>query len=83
MLKFSLITTSYIIKTRRVIFRGPRLPSLHSLGVYPFIHLDLGIALGLLWPCGINGLVVGIVTGSKLRCLRNRAMISKAKKLIH
>jgi hypothetical protein len=54
MLKFLLITMSYIIKTRRFILRGPRLPSLLSLGVYPFIHLDLGIGLGLLRPCGIN-----------------------------
>jgi hypothetical protein len=54
MLKFLLITMSYIIKTRRFILRGPRLPSLLSLGVYPFIHLDLGIGLGLLRPCGIH-----------------------------
>jgi hypothetical protein len=81
-LKFSLVTTSYIIKTRRFILRGPRLPSLHSLGAYPFIHLDLGITLGLLKPRGINEPVVGIVTGSSVRCLQNRAMISQAKKLI-
>jgi hypothetical protein len=83
MLKFSLITTSYIIKTRRFILRGLRLPSLHSLGAYPFIHLDLRITLGLIRLRKINGLVVGIVIGSTVRCLRNRAMISMAKKLIH
>jgi hypothetical protein len=83
MLKFSLMTTSYIIKTRRFIFRGSRLPSLHSLGAYSFTHLDLGIVLGLLRPHGINVLVVEIVTNSTVRCLRNRAMISMAKKLIH
>jgi hypothetical protein len=82
MLKFSLITMSYIIKTRRFIMRGPILASLHNLGIYPFIHLDLGIMLCLLRLRGINGLVVGIVIGSTIRCLRNRAMISKAKKLI-
>jgi hypothetical protein len=76
MLKFSLIIMSCTIKTRRFILRGPRLPSVFSLGVYPFIHLDLGITLGLLKPCEISGLVVEIVTGSTVRCLRNRATIS-------
>jgi hypothetical protein len=80
MLKFLFITMSYIIKIRRFILRGLRLPSLLSLDVYPFIHLDLGITLGLLRPHRINGLMVGIVTGSTVRCLQNRAMISKAKK---
>jgi hypothetical protein len=81
-MKFSLITMSYIIKTRRFILRGLRLPSLHSLGAYPFTHLDLGITPGLLGPHRINGLVVGIETGSIVRCVRNRAMICMAKKLI-
>jgi hypothetical protein len=80
MLKFSLIIISCTIKTRRFILRGSRLPSLLSLGVYTFIHLDLGIALGLLKPREISGLVVGIVTGSTIRFLRNRATISQDKK---
>jgi hypothetical protein len=81
-LKFLLIIMSYIIKTRRFILTGLRLPSLHSLGAYPFTHLNLGIALVLLRPHKINGLVVGIVTSSTVRCLQNRVMIFKAKKLI-
>jgi hypothetical protein len=63
MLRFSLITMSYITRTRRFILRGLRLPSLHSLGAYLLTHLGLGIALGLLPLYGISGLVAGIETG--------------------
>jgi hypothetical protein len=40
---FSLTTTSYIIRTKRFILKDLRLLSLHSLGVYLFIHHGLGI----------------------------------------
>jgi hypothetical protein len=73
---------SCIIKTRRFIMRGPRLSSLHSLDAYPFICLDLEITLGLLKPCGTNGLVVGIAIGSTSRYLRSKARILRAKRLI-
>jgi hypothetical protein len=64
MLRFLLITMSYITRTRRFILKGPRLPSLHSLGAYIFTHLGLGIALGLLPLRGTSGLVAGIATSS-------------------
>jgi hypothetical protein len=82
MLKFSLITMSCIIKTRRFILRGLRLSSLRSLDAYPFIRLDLEIALGLLKPRGTNGLVVGIAIGSTARYLRSKARILRARRLI-
>jgi hypothetical protein len=62
--------------------RGPRLPSLHSLGTYLFTHLGLGIALGLLPLHRISGLVAGITTSSTAKCLWNKEVISKAKRLI-
>jgi hypothetical protein len=45
---------------------------MHSLGAYLFIHLGLGIALGLLPLCEISGLVAGIATGSIAKCLWNK-----------
>jgi hypothetical protein len=47
-LKFSLITMSCIIKTRRFILRGVTQSSLRCLDAYPIIRLDLEIVLGLL-----------------------------------
>jgi hypothetical protein len=82
MLKFSLITMSCIIKTRRFILRGPRLSLLHSLDAYPFICLDLEIVLGLLKPCRANGLVVGIAIDSTGRYLHSKARILRARRLI-
>jgi hypothetical protein len=79
MLKFSLITTGYIIKTRRFILWGLKLLSLDSLGAYLFIHLGLGIDQDSLPLRRISGLAVGIATGSTVECLRNREMISVAK----
>jgi hypothetical protein len=82
-LKFSLITMSCIIKTRRFILRGLRLSLLRSLDAYPFTHLDLEIALGLLKPHGTNGLMVGIAIGSTTRYLRSKARILRARRRIH
>jgi hypothetical protein len=82
MLRFSLITMSYITRTRRFILRGPRLPSVHSLGAYLFTHLSLGIVLGILPLHRISGLVAGIATGSTTKCLWNREVNFKAKALI-
>jgi hypothetical protein len=55
MLKSSLIITSYIIRTRSFILRGPTLLLLHSLGAFLFTHLGLEIRLGLLRLHGISG----------------------------
>jgi hypothetical protein len=82
MLKFSLITISCIIKTRRFILRGPRLSSLNSLDAYPFSHQDLDIVLGLLKPRRTNGLVVGIAIDSTVRYLWSKARILRARRLI-
>jgi hypothetical protein len=43
----SLIITSYIISIKRFIQKDLRLPSLHNLGVYLFIHHGLGTVRGL------------------------------------
>jgi hypothetical protein len=83
MLRFLLITMSYITRIRRFILRGQRLPSLHNLGAYLFTHLRLGITLGLLPLCGISGLVAGITSGSSAKYLRNKEVISMAKGLIY
>jgi hypothetical protein len=64
---------SYIIRIKRFIWKGLRLPSLHSLGVYLFIHHGLGI----------SGLVTGMLTGFTDGYPRNRKLIFKAKRPIH
>jgi hypothetical protein len=82
MLRIFLITMSYITRTRRFILKGPRLPSLHSLGAYLFTHLSLGIMLGLLPLHRTSGLVARVAIGSTVKCLRNKEVIFEAKGLI-
>jgi hypothetical protein len=72
MLRFLLITMSYITRTRGFILKGPRLHSLHSLGAYLFTHVGLGITLGLLPLRRTSGLVAGIATGSTAKCLQKQ-----------
>jgi hypothetical protein len=67
---------------RRFIWKDLRLLSLHSLGVYLFIHSDLGIVRGLPPQGGINGLVVGMVTGFTIQCLLIRKPIFTAQEPI-
>jgi hypothetical protein len=79
---FSLIAMSYIIRTKRFIWKGLRLLSLLSLGVYLFIRLSLGIVRGLAKRRGIDGLAAGRVTGFTVGCLRTRKPIFVTKEPI-
>jgi hypothetical protein len=78
----SLITMSYIIRTKRFIWKDLRLLLLHSLGVYLVIHRGLGIIRGLPPQRGINGLVVGMITGFTVGCLLIRKPIFVVQELI-
>jgi hypothetical protein len=80
---FLLITMSYIIRTKRFIWKGLILLLLHSLGVYLFIRHNLGIVRGLPPQQGINGLVARMVTGFTAGYLHNRKPIFEAKESIH
>jgi hypothetical protein len=75
--RFSLTTTSFIIKIRRFILRGPRPSSLRSLGAYPFIRLGLEIVPDLLWLRGTNGQVGVMAIGSTARYLWRKLRILK------
>jgi hypothetical protein len=79
---FSLITMSYIIRTKRFIWKDLKLLLLHSLGVYLVIHRGLGIIRGLPPQRGINGLVVGMITGFTVGCLLIRKPIFVVQELI-
>jgi hypothetical protein len=72
---FSLITTSYIIRPKRFIWKDLKLLSLYNLGVYLFICPSLGIIRDIPPQRGTNGLVVGMVTGFTIGCLLIRKPI--------
>jgi hypothetical protein len=79
LLMFLLFTMSYIIRTKRFIWKVLRLLVLYSLGINLFIRHGVGIVQGLPPRLGINGLVAGMVTGFTIGYFRNKKPILQAK----